>query len=396
MTDTTSNPADFAFRLADAVERHHSLEGGPFSDILLSHLTQVEPAVVSGWLNLATGDWPLSGFQEWFTSRLDEVGFIGNHDTPSSVSRLVASLFVVGSWSRIFDPACGTGGLLQAAAETYGEEVSLYGQEISSEALAWANLRFLVCDLRNVRLTAGPAFADQHFGWQDYDRKFDIVLNNPPFGMPLDPHSVSLLARRSGNLIGNPVNRLPSETAFVQEAFSSIASSGAAAVIVPNGLLFRGGVDRRLREGLVGEDAVRAVIGLPARMFAPGTTIETAILVLSRNKSQHEREHVLFIDARGLGKREGPRVVLGDEAAQKIQRAINEWRTEGGFSQVVPLEKLDRDAFSLSPAYYVKAMSPIEAISPLDRRSRIRELDERYVALQQEYEVLQAQLARPE
>lgn len=379
--------------LAEAVEKHNGLEGQPFRGYLLSGLKYVEPAVISSWLEVGAGAWSLAGFCEWYTAKLDELGFADRHDTPSSVSRLIASLFADRVFGSVLDPACGTGGLLAAAAEHAAPGADLFGHEMSGEAWAWANMRLLVCGLKDITLTTGNALIDQTFARRASDRGFDIIMTNPPFGMHLDPRAVSLLSRQAGKLIGSPA-RLSSEATYIQEVFGSLSCSGMAAVIVPNGFLVRGGVDRRLREALVHRDAVQAVIGLPARLFAPGTMIETAILVLNRGKVDNERERILFLDARGLGSRRGGRAVLDDEAVWRIKTACSEWKAEEGFSEIVPLKKLDLEGLSFSPAHYVKPVHSPATTNFIDRRSRIIELDERYATLLQEYETLRSQLAR--
>jgi len=394
LSDPASKPSRIALELVETIEKHSCLEGQPFSKHLLSDLAQVEPTVISRWLAYGAEDWPLVGFCDWYTAKLDELGFDGHHDTPSSVSQLVASLFADRSFQSVSDPACGTGGLLAAAAEHIRGE-KLIGQEMSSEAWAWANMRFLVCGLNDIALTMGNALADQSFLRLASERGCDLVLTNPPFGMHLDSQTVSLLSQHTKDLIGLPTGRPHSETAFVQEIFLSLSESGAAAVIVPNGFLFRGGIDQRLRKALIRSDAVQAIIGLPARLFAPRTTIEASIVVLNRAKSDiRSKGHVLFLDARRLGRREGVRVLLDDEAIRGITIAFSEWKTERGFSEIVELEKLEAEDFSLSPAHYVEPASPSVTVKPIDRRSNIIELDERYATLHQEYEALRSRLAR--
>ena len=388
-------PSRLTLGLAEAVENHAMLRGQPFSRHLLSGLTTIDPAVIGGWLEIGMGDWPSEGFPEWFAARLDDLGFADRHDTPSSVCRLLASLVAdPSSYASVFDPACGSGGLLAAAAEHIGQP-ALFGQEISAEAWAWAAMRFLVQGLGNVRLAMGNALTDRAFAGIAPDGGFDLVMSNPPFGMLVDRQTVSQLSRRGGDLLAGATGRVSSETAHVQEIFGSLSATGKASIIVPNGFLSRGGADRKLREALIGHDAVEAVIGLPERLFA-GTTIETAILILKRQKPDDRKGHVLFLDARGLGRREGTRMVLDEAAGDRIGTAFRDWRTEVGFSRVVPLEMLKAADFSLSPARHVERTPPPATMSFLDRRSRIVELDERHAALCREYEALRAQLAKPD
>ncbi len=392
MARATGEPLNIAQGLAAAVEEHNGLQEHPFSQHLLSGLSGLEANVLADWLRIGSEDWPLEGFDKWFTAKLDELGFARHHDTPSSLSRLVASLFVDRSPSTIFDPACGTGGFLAAMAENV-RGPKMFGQEMSSEAWAWAELRFLVLGLREIKLTTGNALIDQAFPQLAPEQGFDLVLSNPPFGMHLDSHVTSKLSQRPSNLIAGLSGRIPSETAYVAEIFGSLSNSGAAAVIVPNGFLSRGGVDQKLREALVRKDVVRAVVGLPERIFAPGTAIETAILFLDRQKPDNQKGHILFVDARKLGRREGIKTVLDDNSARRIKAGFKEWQDEPGLIRVVPSSELELANFSFSPARYVAPIAEPATISLATRRSLIEKLDARYAELRMEYEALRSQLA---
>ena len=392
LVDKDNTASSIALRLAEAIEEHSALQGQPLSQHLLSGFLSIEPSVVNSWLRIASENWPIEGFPEWFAAKLDELGFAYHHDTPSSLSRLVASLFADQSPSTIFDPACGTGGFLSAISEKMGQ-ATLFGQEVSSEAWAWAELRFLVRGLGDIKLANGNALTDRAFTRLAPKNGFDLVLTNPPFGIHLDSETRSLLSRHP-NRIAQPSGRLLSETAYVQEILGSLSRTGVAAVIVPNGFLFRGGPDQRLREVLVQDDVLQAIIGLPQRLFAPGTSIETAILILNRGKPDDQKERVLFVDGRGLGRRDGSRLILDDDAADRIKSRYSQWQDEVGFSQIVSFERLDPTSLSFSPALYVKQPPRMTKMSPDDQRSRIIELEACYAMLCEEYETIRARLAR--
>lgn len=390
--DITGEPLNAALKLAEEIEKHSGLSGQPLSLHLLSGLANIEPAVLGHWLRITSDHWPLGGFAQWFSAKLDEIGFEGHHDTPSSVSQLVASLFSDHSFETIFDPACGTGGLLAAAAEHNGK-AALFGQEIRSEAWAWAEMRFLVQGLGNINLTVGNGLDGHELTSLIPNDGFDFILTNPPFGLQFDANMIIGLSRRPGNLIPTQSGRLSSETAYVQGVVGSLSNSGLAAIIVPNGFLSRGGADKKLREDLVRADVVQAIIGLPERLFAPGTNIETAILVLNCRKPDDQKGHILFLDARGLGRREGLRVVIDDRSATRIMMGYNEWRDEMSFSQVVSSDMIDTVSFSFAPTRYVKQISLPTMVDPDFRRSHIIELDARYRSLCLEYEALQLKLS---
>jgi type I restriction enzyme M protein len=375
--------------LAEAIEEKAGLHGGPLSEHLLSDLRNIEPKTLDNWLQIASESWPIDGFAKWFSAKLDELPFVQHHDTPSSLARLVVSLLPHRSPNAVLDPACGTGGFLAAVASKF-KQASLIGREISSEAWAWANLRFLIDDLKNVELTLDSHLRDETFARRIPTGGIDFVLTNPPFGM--ESTAMSLTSRRLHGRIGKLSSRLSSEAAYIQEIVDHLSRSGLAAVLVPNGFLSRGGADQKLREALVQADAVQAVINLPERLFAPGTTIETAILLLSRQKPSDQKERTLFVDARRLGQRQGVRMVLDDNSSDRIRTRFNDWSDEEGFSRVVSFGGLDHTSASLSPARYVVSTPLLAPMSPNERRSRIAELDAHYSELCREYEELRLRL----
>lgn len=394
LDDMPGDASHFALRLAEAVEEHHGLDRRPFSRHLLSGVERIDPVVVAGWLKIGRSGGRSAGFAEWFAARLDDLDFADHHDTPTSVGRLVASLVADPSCRSVFDPACGSGGLLAAAAERIGQP-ALFGQEISAEAWAWAEMRFLVHGPSNVRLAVGNALTDRAFA-DTPEGGFDLVLSNPPFGLHLDPRAAAQRPLHGTALIAGPIGRLSSEAAYIQEIFANLSASGQAAVIVPNGFLSRGGSDRKLREALVGRNAVRAVIGLPERLFAPATSIETTVLILERRESVDRQDNILFLDCRGMGRREGVRVVLDNAATDRIGAAFRAGSDEAGFCRVVSPEALSEADFSLSPARHVEPVTQPAGMSAPERRARIVELDARYAALRREYDRLRSQLARPD
>ena len=206
------------------IEVRGELEGHLISDTLLSGLTGLRPDVISEWLFIASEDRPLEGFAEWFTEKLDGLEFARHHDTPLSLSRLIASLFLGNTPHSILDPACGSGGLLATVAKVTGH-AALFGQEVSAEACAWAQLRFLVLGLRHTKLAVGNALTQPAFSRTALQPRFDLVLANPPFGMHLDANA-ALNMLNDLNLAPGLFRRISSETAYVHEIYGMLSDSG--------------------------------------------------------------------------------------------------------------------------------------------------------------------------
>lgn len=389
--DASKDPLSTALWLAEQTEQRRGLHAHPLSRGLLAGLSNIPSHILDGWLKIAARNEPAEGFSEWFAAKIDELDLAYQYDTPSSISRLVASLLSGQSPHTIFDPACGTGGLLAAAAMQFGRG-KLFGQERSIEAYAWAQLRFMILGLWDAELVLGNSLTDQAFDRLRPDGGFDLILTNPPFGRNIDFGAAVAHAHRPNPLTITSPDRLSSEGTYINETVGSLSSSGFAAVIVPIGFLSRGGADQELRKALVGSDMLQAIVGLPDRLFAPGTTIETAILILSVEKPAVQKQRTLFIDARALGYRDGSRIVLSAESVQQVTRAFQEWEDRDGFSRSVSLDEIASSGFSFSPARYVKSSTNAATMSPSDRRPRVTELQARYLRLCDEYDALRLRL----
>ncbi|MCK1733967.1 N-6 DNA methylase [Bradyrhizobium sp. 138] len=386
--EKTIDPLQFVHWLAMEIERRNHLRGRPLSQIIFSRFQGIAIDVLATWLHIGSEPSPLAGFSQWFSSRLDTLGFEYPYDTPSSLSRLVSSIFANRSPRSVFDPACGTGGFL--AALTKGlSSATVLGEEISAEAHAWAQLRFLVLDLPNVTLLEGNALSDPTLDRYMPSGGFDMILTNPPFGQPVEVHRTPHSRGIGVELVG----RVVSETAYVNRIAGLLSTSGIAAVVVPNGFLSRAGTDQKLRETLVSTDILQAIIGLPERLFAPATAIGTAILILNREKSDDQKGRALFVEARGQGNRDGNRVTLADATIERIRSRYCDWRNEDGFSQVVSFEQLDPRITSFSPSAHVRPSQATAKVGPNVRRARILELDKRHAILCEQYEALRSSLA---
>jgi len=362
-------------------------------DYLFSAIARVDPAVLSKWLAIAARNASDPGFREWFPARLDDLDLPARHETPAAVAQLMVSLFGDGTDRSVLDPACNSGGLLAAAARRLeSDRTRLTGRESDGEAYAWARLRFAVQASRNVTLARANLVTDKDGQTPAMPERFDMILTNPPFGLPCEISGVPWLAWGSELLPDNLPARISSEAAYVLAAFRKLSETGAAAIVVPNGFLTRGGIDRRIRQALVTRGAVSAVIGLPARLFVPGTAIETSILLLRGTGGPQDDPGILFVDARGLGHRQGAKTVLRDEAVEQVAGIVRERRSRQGLSRIVPGSTLEEEDYALVPALYVKRAGA-ERKTAADRRARIRELEERHASLVRQYEALRSQLA---
>jgi len=307
----------------------------------------------------------------------------GEFYTPSAVSRVLAALAAPEPGNTICDPACGSGSLLiEAAKATGSDNYALFGQEVNGATWALSRMNMFLhakdaariewCDTLN-----SPALIEG-----DHLMKFDIVVANPPF---------SLDKWGAEDAAGDPYKRywrgVPPKSkgdyAFITHMIEiAKRQSGRVAVIVPHGVLFRGGAEGRIRKALIEENLLDAVVGLPANLFTT-TGIPVAILVFDRSRedggANENRRDVLFIDASKEFSPGKARNVLDDAHIDKILSTYRDRAEIDKFSHLASPEEIAENDFNLNIPRYVDTFEPEEDID--------------VAALQKEIDKIEAELA---
>lgn len=267
----------------------------------------------------------------------------GESYTPRSLVEMMVNIVQPAAGETIYDPVCGSGGFLIAASQyvlKHGGEkqVNLIGREINLSAARLAKINCYLHGCVEFRLRVESSLQFLESG------TCDVVLANPPFSMPL-PEVVNVDAFE----FGEPP-RSNADYAFLQVVVRALKKSGRAAVIVPHGVLFRGGSEGDIRRSMILAGLVDAVISLPGGMLV-NTNIPTAILVL-RGSAKKSNE-ILFVDSEAAYKalkKIGVDINGIEEAALNIYR---EPREVDGVSKLVSISSIEANGFSLSLARYV-------------------------------------------
>jgi type I restriction enzyme M protein len=289
----------------------------------------------------------------------------GEFYTPRSVVRLMVDILDPKPGERVYDPACGTGGMLLAAVahvrEAGGDPRTffgrLYGQEKNLTTAAVARMNLFLHGLEDFVIERGdtlrsPVFTDPSTGGL---AAFDVVLANPPFSLEqwgrevweVDPWGRTLAA-------------LPPESngdfAWVQHMVASMARKcGRAAVVLPIGAMIRRGVEQDVRRFLIANDLVEAVVGLPADLFY-GTVVEAVILVLAKEKSNAHRGTVLFVDGADVGKRQRASVTLESSDRDALLSAWRKRESRPGRAALVANEQIATRDWALAPKVHVEPL----------------------------------------
>ena len=262
----------------------------------------------------------------------------------------------------VYDPACGTGGMLLAAVEHVRAQGGdprtffgkLYGQEKNLTTSAVARMNLLLHGLEDFQIERGdtlrnPVFTDPSTGGL---ATFDIVLANPPFSLEKWGREVWELDPWGRAFAGVPTDS-SGDFAWVQHMVKSMAAPhGSMAVVLPQGALFRGGIEGRIRQHLLEQDLIEAVIGLAPNLFY-GTGLAACILVLRRQKPPESAGRVLIVDASTLLRKDRAQNHLEPAHADRILGWYQTFDDIKDYTCVVGLDAIQQEGWTLNISRYV-------------------------------------------
>ena len=290
----------------------------------------------------------------------------GEFYTPAAVSRLLAKLVAPVPGDTICDPVCGSGSLLIRAAEEVGSDnFALYGQEVNGATWALARMNMFLHAKDAARIEWCDTLNSPTLIERDHLMKFDIVVANPPFS--LDKWGAENAAADQYNRFWRGVPpKSKGDYAFITHMIEiARRQSGRVAVIVPHGVLFRGGNEGKIRQALIEENLLDAVVGLPANLFTT-TGIPVAILVFNRSREQgganENRKEILFIDASREFTPSKTQNLMSDAQIQKI---LDTYRTRAEldkYSHLATPEEIKENEYNLNIPRYVDTFEPEEEI----------------------------------
>lgn len=317
----------------------------------------------------------------------------GEYYTPQEVSELLARLTVIGKTqvNRVYDPAVGSGSLLLKFAKVlgpHGVRQGYYGQEINLTTYNLARINMFLHDVNYAKFSIahGDTLTDpQH--WDD--EPFDAIVSNPPYSTRWEGKNNPLLIndpRFAPAGVLAPVRR--ADLAFTMHVLSWLAVDGTAALVQYPGVLYRGGTEQKIRQYLVDNNYVDAVIQLPEDMFF-GTTIAVCILVLKKSKSVND---VLFIDASKDFVRQGKNNVMTESHRDKIVSMFEERREEQYVSKRVSAEEIATNDYNLSISSYVEFEDTREKIDITELNAEIAQIVERQSELRTSIDAIVAEL----
>ena len=317
----------------------------------------------------------------------------GEFYTPKMVVRLLVECLNPRKKHSVYDPACGSGGMLLGALEHvrryYKEDprrLRLFGQERNLNTWGICQMNLLLHNIDDASVKKGDTLrSPQHLNGGRGLMRFDRVLANPPFSLKAWGHEIW----REGDPYQRDVYGCPPERygdlAFLQHMLASLGPEGMMGVVLPHGVLFRGKAEGRIRRGLLKDDLVEAILGLPSNLFY-GTTIPACVWILNRAKKMSRKGKVLFVDGSQEMKQGTNQNHLSEENVARLRQAFESYADEEGFSRVVDLEEIAARSYNLHiPLYVAPPMEELRVDIPATLLA-MRELERKVQGLQEEIE----------
>jgi type I restriction enzyme M protein len=292
----------------------------------------------------------------------------GEFYTPRSVVWMMVNILDPQPRESVYDPACGTGGMLievvQHVNEAGGDPRTLYGQLYGQEknltTSGIARMNLILHGIEDFKIVRGDTLREPAFYDGDTLATFDCVIANPPFSLERWGEDLWVSDRFGRNFAGLPP-RKSADYAWVQHMISSMAiKTGRLAVVLPQGALSRMAAEGRIREKILRRDYVEAVIGLAPNLFY-GTGLAACILVIRQRKPEDRKGKVAFIDASTLFKRGRNQNTLEPEHADQILTWYRDFVDVSGYVTIAGPEQIDGNDSNLNIPLYVDPLVSDEA-----------------------------------
>jgi len=278
--------------------------------------------------------------------------------TNRTVVHLMVQMLDPQPGERIYDPTCGTGGMLISALDQVkrsgGEHrtLGLFGQERNHMTAAIARMNLVLHGVEDFAIARGDTLERPAFIEHDRLATFDVVLANPPYSIKQWDREAWMSDPWGRNFLGTPPQGR-ADYAFFQHILKSMdAETGRCAILFPHGVLFRK-EEGEMRQKLVQADLVECVLGLGPNLFY-NSPMEACIVICRNNKPPERRGKVLFIDALDEVTRERSMSTLKPEHQDRIARAYRSFTDEPGFVRAATLDDIAAQDYSLSIPLYVR------------------------------------------
>jgi len=314
---------------------------------------------------------------EQFADEIKKKG--GEFFTPREVVKLLVNLVKPAAGMKICDPTCGSGGML-IISRRYVEkhngnprDLVLDGQESNYGNLAMCKMNMVLHGISDFDIQYGDALSNPKLVEGGKLKQYNRVLANFPFSMDWNNKGAEKDPYNRFRF-GIPPEKDKADFAFIQHMFAQLNEKGQAAIICSQGVLFRGGEESKIREGMISEDVIEGIIALPANLFF-GTGIPACILILNRNKPAKRKNKIIFIYGAKDYLEGKNRNKLRDSDIEKIVSAFEEFQDIDRFCHVAEHDELQENEFNLNVPRYVDISEPEKKIDIQDTVNELKKLE---------------------
>ena len=297
----------------------------------------------------------------------------GEFYTPKEVGWLMARLLNPEPYKTIYDPACGSGGLLIKPrllfAQTHPDQKSqapqIYGQELTPTTYAMAKMNAFLHDFIGADIQIGDTFRNPRFVENSSSlQRFDYVVANPMWNQK--EYDDAFYTNDNWNRFLSGI--APSSSAdwgWVQHILASLKDNGRAAIVLDTGAVSRGSGsknadrERDIRKKFVAQDLIESVVLLPENLFY-NTSAPGIVLLLNRNKPVERKDHILLINLSQYFEKGKPKNILTDEGIDAATEVYQAWESREKLSNVITLEDAQKTDYNLNPSQFVDVGDKVE------------------------------------
>jgi type I restriction enzyme M protein len=297
----------------------------------------------------------------------------GEFYTPAEVSETLARLVAPQKGNRICDPACGSGSLLIRAGKQVGSnDFALHGQEMNASTWALCKMNMFLHEMDSAHIEWEDTIRHPQFIEDDALMKFDIVIANPPFSLDKWGQEMAAEDRFTRFQRGIPP-KSKGDWAFISHMLATaVEGTGRVGVVVPHGVLFRGGQEGKIREAVIRENLVDAVIGIPANLFY-GTGIPAALMIF--DKFRKPGKDILFIDASREFEQSTNQNKLRPQDTEKIVTTYRKRREVEKYAYPASFKEIEENEFNLNIPRYVDTFEPEPEIDIVATQKEIEQIE---------------------
>ena len=280
----------------------------------------------------------------------------GQFYTPSQVVRLLVQLLDPKEGMSVYDPTAGSGGMLIQSQQYVveqggnGDNISLNGQELDPSVVAICKMNIILHNITNYNIEFGDTISEPLNVENGRIKQFDRVIANPPFSQNYTVEN--MLFRERFRYGFAPETGKKADFMFVEHMLASCKPDGKVAVVMPHGVLFRGGKEKEIRTAIINNDVLEAIISLPEKLFY-GTGIAASILVFNKKKPLELKDKIFIINADrdyAEGKNQN---YLRPEDIEKITSVFYNKIEEENYSRLVPVSEIIDNDYTLKIRTYV-------------------------------------------